>query len=405
VSTPISLGVSTVDPDASLAAGFAVLDVHEVVDESGPRFSLSGACCCHELPYTAPSRHGRPPKLELGTLISKDTGESPARTALRLASWSRTKTELVAWLTAIQQRHSDQLTLIIRDNTDFGIPWELFRLPPDARHGTPGEWLGALVSVVRCTVGQGPAGRDPRPDCSGGVMAYVAEGAMLADQPLMRTLDAEVLDTLWELIDQLDQDGHPLALVYIACHGEYGPTIFDFTLDEQDRVSVADVDTRTLRRLAEYGGLVFANACHSGRLINDPELNDGVLRGFADAFLRGGASGFLGTIGAVSESQARRAARQILARLGADRRTPVPVMLRDYRRELVRTAAGEGLARARDEDAARQLLRFFYAFMYVYYGSPETVITLRGRAGAYRPSAPGPGRAQPGGNGDGGTNA
>jgi hypothetical protein len=176
------LGRSTVDLAAAPPSSVAVLDVVPLADDSGERFGLRGFCCCENLPWTAPDRHRRPGRIDVATLISKDRGESPAQTFLRLKNWSSSKKELLGWLARLRDNHGEELRLIIRDCTDFGIPWELFWLA-DA---TGGDWLGSAVTVVRWVAmpraaddAELPPGRSV---ADGGVIAYVADGTMRADR-------------------------------------------------------------------------------------------------------------------------------------------------------------------------------------------------------------------------------
>lgn len=364
-----SLGPRPVQADATYPAGIAVVDVVAVESEGGERFGLRGSCCCAELPWTAPVQHRRPGKIGVGQLIDKERGESPAHAYLRLKNWSRTKEDLQRWLRQVRASHGDGLALIFRDTTDYGIPWELFWLHDDADGG---DWLGSLSTVTRWAAGWNQHGKGPvsAEVAQGDVMAYVAAGEMRADLSVLEGLGASLTPTLWDLLKHLAQPGPPLSLVYAACHGTFGELSTQFVLD--DGVSVADVDSARLLRLADEGGLVFINACHSGRLIDDQEYNDATQRGFAEAFLRAGAHGFIGPLGKVGEKQARRYLEELVEKLRTRPGTPIAVLIRDLRREYsVRDSP-----RSNDAVAARALLPFFYTFMYAYYGSPKDLVSL-----------------------------
>jgi hypothetical protein len=246
--------------------------------------------------------------------------------------------------------------------------------------GIPGTelgqgWLGALMTVARWTTIRAPHGAgcgiDSANQCGGGVLAYVADGQMHSDCELLEGFGALMPKTLRDLIASLEAPGDRVALVYVACHGEYADTGFQFKLDG---VSAGEMGARTYQRVVDSASLVFVNACHSARLIEDAEYNDATLRGFAETFLRSGAAGFVGTSGAVGEETAREAMRTILKRLRDDRETPIAAALRDYRRQ----RAVADVPAVNDIEAARALLPFFHSFMYVYYGSPNTTICLNG---------------------------
>ncbi|MDL4813615.1 hypothetical protein [Actinomadura opuntiae] len=374
---PRGLGAAPVDVHASLPEATAELTVQRArLDGAGdPVFELSGFCCCGEdLPPARNERHGRPPRIALGTLISgRPGGESPARSLNRMRSWSRTKYELLGWIGRIRARHGDDLRLIIWDDSGFEIPWELLWVPAEPASGLPGGWLGALAVVTRWTTVHAPGGPLPyaSADRRGGAAGYVAD-AMRRDRDLLAA--HPLSPSLWELISHLETPGPGPALVYIACHGEYGSTGFDVTLDG---LSVGEVDWRTFPRVADGGGLVFVNACHSGRLIDDPEYNDATTRGFAEVFLRSGAAGFLGTAGAVLEDEAHRVAAHLLAGMGAPSGVGVAAALRDYRRAVAVT----DLPPVADRPRGKELLPFVSAFMYLYFGGPDTTIALYGGGG------------------------
>ncbi|WP_433190202.1 CHAT domain-containing protein [Actinoallomurus sp. CA-150999] len=340
-------------------------------------FQLIGFCCCGEnLAPTKNERHGRPPQIALGTLISGgEGGESPTQTLHRMRSWSRTKYELLDWLRRLLLRHGDDLRLIIWDDSGFDIPWELFWLPPDRAGRTAGGWLGALATVTRWTTIQAPDGPVPYVSgrCAGDIAGYIAE-EMREDRAFLPLPAERLAGTVSELFTELETPGPGLALIYVACHGTYGETGFELTLGG---LSVGEVDWRTFARITDSGGLVFINACHSGRLITDPHINDATIRGFAEIFLRSGAYGFVGTAGAVLETEARSVAEHVLRRLREQPGVPVATLLRDYRRI---TAVAE-LPPVADRRRGKDMLRFVNSYMYLYFGGPETTVALYGGGG------------------------
>lgn len=370
---PTNLGAREVDPEARFPPGVAILDVSAIVASDGERFVLQGTCCCDLLPRTDTPRQQRPPAVDLAELISPDTGESPARTFLRLISWSSTKMELQDWLRRLRIAHGDALTVIVRDTTDFAIPWELFWLP-DSGSAT-GGWLGSHAILTRWTAMERAAAElrqlpSPARVADGDVLAYVANGVMANDLDTLRRLHAKTVDSLWDLLEKLRNAGEPLSLVYVACHGDFSEVSAQFVLDRE--VTVADVDMGGFTRLADSGPLVFVNACHSARLIDDPEYNDATLRGFAEAFLRSGAAGYIGATGAIDNDQARLFLQELTELLRAQPDRPIAAAVRDLRRRYAVLTP----PRSNDKAAARDLLPFFYTFMYAYYGSPDTLVRL-----------------------------
>jgi hypothetical protein len=375
---PVPLGPTEVDLTAAYPPGVAVLDVRAVVAQGTERFALQGFCCCTDLPFLVTAQQQRPTRVDLAALITRDGGESPARAFLRLKNWSSSKPALQHWLRGLRSRHGDDLAVIVRDNTDFAIPWELFWFDD----GQDGDWLGSAAILTRWTA---IARAEPAPmtlpaatSAGGPVLAYVAPGPMRADLTTMAALQVVLADSLWKLLEQLTVPGDPLGMVYAACHGEFHKSSAEFLLDAE--VSVADVDTARFSRLAQAGALVFLNACHSARLIFDPEYNDATLRGFAEAFLRSGAAGFIGTTGAVAEEHANTFLAHLVAGLTERPGRPVARTIRDIRR----AAAIRSAPHSNDTAAARALLPFFYTFMYAYFGRPDLTVELSMAGGGPR---------------------
>jgi CHAT domain len=374
---PVGLGPVAVDPTAGEQTGRAILRVTSSRYDDETVFALEGSCCCAGLPYTAPRRHRRPPALDLAERVSarkKTGGETPGYTLHRIRNWSRTKTELMEWLSTLRRNHGEALDLIIWDDTDFAIPWELLWLPK-AGASLPEDWLGCAMTVTRWTtihaVDQSPI-RDlsSATRCSGHVLGYVDTTQMRPDLELLDKLNARKKANVRELLDELSRPGDQIALVYIGCHGSFSTTSFAFMLNNE--ISLGEIDSRTFQRLVDCGALVFVNACHSARLVDDTEIDDDTLRGFAEVFLRSGAAGFIGATGAVWEMQSRRLASHLLDAIRKDPDTSVARSLRTFRR----AHAVRDLPPVNDTAAARTLLPFIYTSMYVYFGSPATTIHL-----------------------------
>ena len=61
---------------------------------------------------------------------------------IKLLNWAQTKYELTDWLTALRREIRTDLRLIVWDDTDFGIPWELFWHAMEEASA----WLGTAVA-------------------------------------------------------------------------------------------------------------------------------------------------------------------------------------------------------------------------------------------------------------------
>lgn len=218
--------------------------------------------------------------------------------------------------------------------------------------------------------------------CTGEILAYVAPD-MAGDRALLDRFPMPTRDvTLKGLLNLLDAEGGPVSLVYVACHGRYGKTgtphsgteikLIEGSRGSKRGISLREIHAHDLLRLEQTGGLVFLNACHSAREKVDPDLDNTTLRSFARVFLDAGASGFIGTMGEVGREHGYDLAKSLLDAFTGNPGTPVVVALRDYRRKVA--APIVGVPGEDDEEAAAQLLPFFYAFMYAYFGSPETTL-------------------------------
>ncbi|MGJ6964278.1 CHAT domain-containing protein [Streptosporangium sp. G11] len=375
---PSALPPGPVDPTAALPPRTARLNVWRESGTGGESYGLAGICCCGiSLTYQRQPQQVKPSRLTLGDLIhGGDGGESPTKTFLRLMSWSKDASEgLKRFLSAIRRAHGDDVRMIIEDVTGYGLPWELLR---HRDKDLAGEWLGALFPIAR-SMGTPPAAVTR---CTGEILAYVApdmaDDRALLDRFRMTTRDV----TLKGLLNLLDAEGDPVSLVYVACHGRYGRTgtptsgaeikLIEGSRGSKRGISLREVHAHDLLRLEQAGGLVFLNACHSARERVDPDLDNTTLRSFARIFLDAGASGFIGTMGEVGREHGYDLAKSLLDAFIEDPDTPVVVALRDYRRKAA--APIVGVPGEDDDEAAAQLLPFFYAFMYAYFGSPETTL-------------------------------
>ena len=306
------------------------------------------------------------PSLALGDLAAKG-GLSPEDLDESIDNWSRLGVpELRAWLAALRADiGDDDLRLVIWDTTGFEIPWEALTLEADEAGTLPAGPLGALLAVTR-RVGAPPesAGEDVGHVCAGGVLAYL--DAQFAS-------DAEVL-ARWQpglvepatLLAQLREGEEPVGLVYVGCHGTWAAEVTGLRLGA---VRHRDVSRWALPRLASSRSLVFLNACHAGRLLDDPLLRAGLL-GFAEAFLRRGAAVVIAPTGAVEVELARQVARRVLEDLASHPDRPVSVALRDARAAAARAAlSGPGASEA-------ELKAYFYTSMFVCYGNPYARLAL-----------------------------
>jgi len=352
------------------------------------RFRLRVQCCCASAEDLNVEYGG--PDLDLGTNIAPG-GPPPARFLDTVGNWSYDKGELANWLNQRRHRHQDKLELVVWDDTRFRIPWELLLLPADRELGLPRGHLGGLVTVTRWMSMKPWFPRyvrrftNPNPyQASGPVVAYIADD-MEHDRDILGDFvvhDARGVENLFEILageEILARDPAAFAMVYVACHGEFGDDPGDcvlggFPLGRAGRFS------DDLPKLREQPTLVFLNGCRTGAIgLDTRKYNDGALRGFAAVFLRCGATGVLATTGAVGREEAGALAHVLIGHLKVNRDLTVADAVRRLRAaasrrilELLRTDIPEDERRAADEE----LLSLLYPFMYVYFGSPRMLMSF-----------------------------
>lgn len=309
------------------------------------------------------------PVLGLGLLTSK-IGKSPSAVYLKMVEWSRVYSDLRFWLDDVRAAVGDSdLRLVIWDDTGYEVPWELFYLYGDEATGLRGGWLGELVAVTRkVTVAR--EGRDRRTDqvyadqvAEGEVVSCIADD-MLADSATIERFRHQPVAER-DLLSSLQAAGPDVALLYVACHGTFAP---DLTMMTLGQIALPQLTGIRMPGLESTQGLVFLNACHSGRMGADSNVK-GALFGFGEAFLRRGASVVIGAAGAVETHVACEVASLILEQLAAHPELPVSAALRDAR---ARIAAGV----SRENPTEEQIKALVYGFMFVGYGNPFARVRL-----------------------------
>jgi len=379
---PSGTGSGQARPYERLEDGYAVLRVIRTAGyDSQDGYQLQGWCG----EFTVTCRTGPTrlvaPGVSLATI--RQTGEFPSETLRGIQLWSGNQTELADWINRIRERHGDRLRLIVWDDTGFELPWELFWVPADERHGLPGGLLGALLVLARWTTVHGVDENLPRHtgDCHGRVLAYLHED-MTADGGVFVPYAHQVHDMMTPFLQALDL---PLpddrtGLVYMGCHGTYGEAVMRLTLGDR---TWAEFNTRDMHVLRQDRALVCLNACHSGRFVHNWVQGEAALRGFAELFLRKGAGGCIVTAGEVGDQEARGMVRRLLHEVAAHPDRPVTETLRDFRARAVEDFGTlAAIPTTRNDDGQvdkvgqKRVLRLLYAFMFHYYGHPLTTLRL-----------------------------
>ncbi len=338
-------------------------------------YSVWGGNAVTTLPQTQPNK---PPHLSLGKLVQK--GELPENIQDDMGYFSHINLEIRKWLKLLLRKFGEQLCLVIADHTDFEIPWEMLELSP---YESPNEYLGALITTVRWR--QVIRGDDyvvlefQADECCGKAIAYVLDTELKGVGPeleILEQLQAVVYRSsqhnIKEFQKHLQQNDDVCGFVYISCHGAFNNNLREITLgsesDQEQQLKLIALRKCQLHLVKNSQGIVFLNACHSGREQAHSSIPHSYRMGFIELFLAKGARGVIGTLGAVGDSHAAKFARELIEESLRSPNLSVAALLRKLRLKVV-----ENLP---DEPTTPDLLPFIYTFMYVYYGNPMTVLRL-----------------------------
>ena len=316
-------------------------------------------------------RQRRPAVVLADTLDGQTSTDNIVRCYTIMRNWSDTKYELTRWLTTLRREVKSGLRLIVWDDTDFGIHWELFWHAMDEDPG----WLGASVQLIRWTTVHDPGRHDQfsaETGATGGrdVLYYEdpALAAAVSIQPdgLPGYKAARTMEELLTELAGLSSYG----LVYIRGHGVHDADLFKATLAG---VCLADFAGLPMPGLRRARAVVFLNACNSARPVIDKSLGDEGNRNFAEVFLRQRAAGVIATMAEVPVGHSVALARRLVATARAGG-VAVPDYLRAHRARYARRLP-EHTMKLTDEDRSA-IVAFVYASMFAYFGHPDSVFML-----------------------------
>jgi hypothetical protein len=381
----VATGVGAVDQDAPLPAGHAKLEVHRAYKAGKEAFRLRGLSAELPLESTVTSQQLRPPDIGLGNVTEE--GEFPSEVLLAILEWSGNQQPLLAWIAELRALHPD-LQLVIWDDTDYDIPWELLWLDPDQQRGLAGGCLGTLVDVSRwTTIRDAKLDRSPLnepSDCSGGVVSYLAPD-MVADAAAFNAFSHRPYHQIGLFLNDLDRENLNAGLLYIGCHAKYGSSLADLMLGT---VTWRELNHLGMTALRGWQTLVFLNACHSGRLLQYRGQGEDANRGFAELFLRKGARACIASAGKVGDAEAHALLEALVEQFTVAPELPVSHILRRFRQAAVDALPWKppNVPRTRNDDGSlnvegqKQVRRLLYSFMFVYYGHPHTRLAISARA-------------------------
>ena len=291
-----------------------------------------------------------------------------------LQVWSTTKYRLTKWLAKLRCQTAEDhfvLRLIVWDDTDFGIPWELF-WQPDA------GWLGVLIPVIRWTTVHDEHrtdqfSADPGQFGGGDVLYFEDQrlpGAAQASIAPRAGTGYAPMDTMEDLLQALARLSRSYGLVYVRGHGVHSTDLSVATLAG---VRLSELYGRPLPALRESKPLVFLNACNSARPVFDKSFGDAANRNFAEAFLRKRAAAVVATMAEVPAAQSAALARTIIdqARSGG---VHLPEELRAHRERYAGSLPQHTTGLTPVEQ--NRIRSFLYASSFAYFGHPEAVFKL-----------------------------
>jgi hypothetical protein len=350
--------------------GTAILYIQKEGDNC---FRLIGGNAEFLLPVTEPQQN---PNLSLGELVKGAEGylePKDIRYDVNFFS-NEINRDILNWLNKLRKKHNRNLCLIIVDQTNFEIPWEMLELSPD---GSSSEYLGALITTVRwrqIKKGDGLMLDIKSDECFGSAVAYTnhKELNLAVELSILKRLNATTFDDITKFQNHLEKDDMEYGLIYIAGHGTFGKNHRELSIgslkDTKQRLKLSDLNACTLKLLEKSAGIVFINACHSARHQSHSSIPSNYQIGFVELFLKKGARGVIGTLGVVGDKYAAEIARYLMQACMDSPSLSVAALLRDIRAKVVADLA--------KEPTQDNLLAFIYTFMYVYYGNPMTVLRL-----------------------------
>jgi hypothetical protein len=320
-------------------------------------------------------RQGRP-SLVLAEKLGREVDPAVVEDCYdELLDWSRTKYELNSWLTELRRGIGDDLQLIIWDETDFGIVWELFWHEMDESRG----WLGTVAEIIHWVTVQSEERHGQfsaqKSDLPGSSVLYYEDSELVPKHHSIRYRakpDFYINGvTMIGLLEKLDEDDPGrYGLVYVRGHGEHS------NLRTQAKiagVSLMKISNCQLHALRGSRTLVFLNACNSARSVADPGPGDRTSRNFTEVFLRRHATGVVATLAEVDVAYSANLSRRLIAR-ALDGGVRIPEFLREERVNEARGLPKNTWQLSDDERS--KILSFLRVSMFAYYGHPESVFKL-----------------------------
>jgi hypothetical protein len=329
---------------------------------------------------------GREPRKPVSSPPSKEKLIEAGHPALRVHTYvgkvaaNPAVADLISWVKELRARYPGGLYLIIHEYTSTGIPWEM--LPVE------NSYLGAVVTTVRWEDFQDAQDRSASKtvsfeamSCDGELLSYVDPNEEEHVKQLLEVFLGKQVSfkTMRELLTGLQKERGGVGLLYLLCHGHFVDEFPDSYLGTgADRLTYEDLDEEPLKLLKQSGSLIFLDACSVGRMEDDdPFLPAGMRYGFPQLFLGHGARAVIGALAEVKVEYAVKLAHELVKLSQQHPGRPIPELLRELRARAV-----EELKQAPKDDKSRWD-RWYFTFLYVYYGYPFTRLSLKPKGAAH----------------------
>ncbi|MBX9254572.1 CHAT domain-containing protein [Desmonostoc muscorum CCALA 125] len=366
-----------------LPQNVAILHISEYGEN---KYSVWGGHLYKKLDRTDPENK---PDLSLGRPITRREDADGIKE--KIEEFSDLNAPLRKWLKYLRKKFCEDLCLIIVDHTNFEIPWEMLELSP-YKEESKYQYIGALITTVRWRKvnNDNDDCDDPylvlqfkEDECCGEAVAYLLDTELEVGQEseILRNLGATKFPssrkTIKDFHNHLHSNNADHSFVYMSCHGILGKSPDEIILgsqrDQQQQLKLRELRERPLNPGRISQGIVFMNTCHSAREVIDPVLRHSYRKNFIELFLRQGARGVIGTLGAVNNEVAADFACELIKECLQSSPLPVAALLKKLRLKAVEKLYLDG---ATEKEKGFLLLSFINTFMYVYYGSPMTVLRL-----------------------------
>jgi hypothetical protein len=274
-------------------------------------------------------------------------------------------TSISRWMILLCNQKNPKL--LVCDYTDIEAPWELIYMDSEQCKG----FLGELLAISRWQrVAKGGQEIIPQIFCNsrrGSLASYIIDEKEFRESALeeiqaVKKCRAITIATQKKLLEFLNEARKDIAVLHLACHGS-----FDTGNPQKaaiDLISTLRLSAHDMNLIVHSQPVLFVNACHSAR----KEQLGWAVNGVNVPFIRKGANGFIGVMGRVRSKEAAKIASRLLEEMQRENPLPIAEILRKLRKEAVENA--------RKDDSNENQKAFRDAFMYVFYGSPLSAVSI-----------------------------